>query len=193
MDGHAIRSTPNQKDEVMRGVIIAHPSQKLALQLKRAVTDCGIAVLAVCSKGSSVLQLAQPLTEAVILCPLILPDMPAHHLAESLAVSFDIIALSGTSESYSGCGNLFLLNLPLNKSDFHALLFSLCSQTVLRDNKPTVKAQNDTLDAAKKLLMQTRHMSESQAHRYLQRAAMNRGLKMTDLAERLLAETGTSI
>ena len=49
-------------------------------------------------------------------------------------------------------------------------------------------AQNDRtlIEQAKRLLMQRKHLSEPEAHRYLQQRAMREHRKMTEVAEALL-------
>lgn len=173
----------------MRGVVIAYPSERLALQLKRELTVCGIEVLAVCAGGSAVLNLAGTIGEAVVVCPLILPDMPANHLAETLPASFDIIALSKTDPSLHACSNLFVLTLPLSRDAFTALALSLCARQSSPSPKRKQRAPDEAalLDKAKKILMR-KGMSEPQAHKYLQRSAMTRGIKITEQAQRVVAE-----
>lgn len=49
-------------------------------------------------------------------------------------------------------------------------------------------AQREALDAAKRRLMAEEGLSEPQAHRRMQRLAMERGIKMGDLAKAILAQ-----
>lgn len=50
-------------------------------------------------------------------------------------------------------------------------------------------AERKRIDQAKRLLMQQRQLDESAAHAQLQRMAMNQGLRLIDMAERLLAQS----
>lgn len=175
------------KDEGMRGVIIAYPSEKLALQLKRELIACGVDILAVCIKGNSVLNIADAVGEAVVVCPFILPDMPAHHLAEILPGSFDIIALSKAENAASTASNLSVLPLPLNRGEFLSLVNTLCRQSTYTasQRRQRTSGEKAVLDRAKFILMEQKGFSESQAHKFLQRSAMNRGLKISVLAQRI--------
>jgi two-component system, response regulator / RNA-binding antiterminator len=47
-------------------------------------------------------------------------------------------------------------------------------------------ADRKLIDRAKKLLMQKRNMSEPDAHRFMQTTAMEKGLKVRDVAERIV-------
>lgn len=177
----------------MGGVIIAYPSEKLALQLKRTLTACGFSVLAVYAKGSSVLNNADLFGEGVVVCPSILPDMPANHLADTLPPSFDVVALSAAADACRLGGNLTVLALPLNKNEFLSFMTSLCAQSACyapSRRKTREPEEKELLEKAKQLFMRTKNMSESQAHRYLQRSAMNRGIKITEFARRVLERGG---
>ena len=48
------------------------------------------------------------------------------------------------------------------------------------------KAENETIMQAKALLMSRLDLSEPEAHRYLQQHAMNKGMKLTDFASKVL-------
>jgi two-component system, response regulator / RNA-binding antiterminator len=47
-------------------------------------------------------------------------------------------------------------------------------------------ADRKMIDQAKKLLMQKRKMTEPEAHRFMQTTAMEKGLRVRDVAERIL-------
>ena len=48
------------------------------------------------------------------------------------------------------------------------------------------KAENETIAQAKVLLMERHGMTEPEAHHYLQQHAMNKGMKLTDYASKVL-------
>lgn len=172
----------------MRSVIIAYPSEKLAIQLKKVLTAYGIKVAAICAKGSSVLNLAGTLGEGIVVCPLLLPDMPAYHLAEALPLSFDIVALSKGAGPSGLCSTLTVLTLPLDREEFLALVCRLCTQnnTAASARRPRSTAERAQLERAKALLMAQKGMSESQAHRYLQRLAMSNGQTLCAAAGQII-------
>ena len=65
----------------------------------------------------------------------------------------------------------------------HYKVRALSSQTI------KLKAKMDEIriaNRAKMLLMQNLNMSEQEAHRYLEKEAMNRGMKRTALAEEII-------
>ncbi len=171
----------------MKGVIIVHPSEKLAQQLKRELSLCGLEILALCAKGSTLLNMADTVGAAVVICPLFLPDMTAYHLAEALPATFDIIALAKTAEAESTHSNLSVLRLPLQREEFLHLAMRLCQPSIHAPQGKARTAQECAYIAeAKQILMREHGCSEAQAHRYLQRWAMSHGLKLSHAALQIM-------
>lgn len=174
----------------MKGIIIAYPNEKLAYQLRHTLADYGLEVLHVCAKGSTVLHLATVLDEGVIICPLILPDMPAYHLADTLSTDFDILALCGRSTASNFFGKLTVLPLPLRKDDFLRTVSVLCSSNSYRapqkkEREPQVQA---LLTKAKHRLMKQHGISEAAAHKLLQSQAMVKGETLLAVASEIIKQ-----
>lgn len=167
----------------MKDIIIAYPSKNTALQLRSFLESEGFHVSYVCALGSSVLNIAQDINEGVVICASFLSDMSAGNLAEHLPVGFDIISLSKNGrESYMG--NIIDLPLPLHKDEFLqtvSILVSTRSSFTRRD-----KNDSEIISNAKLILMNSKDITESQAHKYLQRESMRSGKKIVDLAKEII-------
>ncbi len=167
----------------MKDIIIAYPSKNTALQLRSFLESEGFHVSYVCALGSSVLNIAQELNEGVVICASFLSDMSAGNLGEHLPVGFDIISLSKSgSESYMG--NIINLPLPLHRDEFLqtvSILVSTRSSFTKRD-----KNEGEIISNAKLILMNSMDITESQAHRYLQRESMNSGKRIADVAREII-------
>lgn len=167
----------------MKDIIIAYPVKSTALQMRSLLESEGFHVSFVCATGASVLNIAQNLREGVIVCASILSDMGAGVLAENLPVGFDVIALSKNGrEEYMG--NLINLPLPVHKDEF----LQTVSVLVSTRSSFTNRGGNDSeiIYNAKLILMNNRDISESQAHRYLQKESMRTGKKIADLAREII-------
>lgn len=167
----------------MKNIIIIYPSKKTALQLRDVLVGNGFSVSNICALGSTALGIAQDMRSGVIITASILPDMSCKSLAEHLPADFDIISLSkGGAENY-GSG-VITLPLPLNRTEFLqtvAVLVSSASSFTRR------KAEDrDLITDAKLILMKNRQMSESQAHRFLQKESMHTGKSMNELAREIV-------
>ena len=53
--------------------------------------------------------------------------------------------------------------------------------------KPRSKEERAVIENAKALLMERNHMTESEAHRYIQKCSMDRGTNLVETAQMILA------
>ena len=167
----------------MKDIIIAYPVKDIALRLRSLLESEGYHVSYVCALGSSVLNIASNVNEGVVICASILSDMGAGVLAERLPYGFDVIALSKNGkEEYMG--NLINLPLPINRNQLmetvSILVSTRSSFTQRKDN------ESDIISNAKLVLMNSRHITETQAHKYLQQESMKRSKKLIDIALEIL-------
>lgn len=167
----------------MKDIIIAHPVKNIALGLRSILESEGYHVSYVCALGSSVLNIASSVNEGVVICASILSDMGAGVLAENLPYGFDVLALSKNGkEEYMG--NLITMPLPIDRGEFletvAVLVSTRSSFTQRKDNDAEI------ISNAKLVLMSSRNISESQAHKYLQQESMKTGKKLTELAREIL-------
>ncbi len=167
----------------MKDIIIAYPSKDVALQLRSLLEGEGFHVSFICATGSSVLRIVNNLREGVIVCASILSDMGAGVLAENLPVGFDVVALSKNGrEEYMG--NLINMPLPVHRDEFLqtvSILVSTRSAFTQRN-----KDDDEIISNAKLILMNNGDITESQAHKYLQKESMRTGKKLADLAKEII-------
>lgn len=172
----------------MRSVIIAYSNDNFASQLKRVLVESSISIHAMCANGSSVLHIAGTLPEAVVICPIILPDMPANHLAEMLPASFDVLALSKVPANFNRSFNLQVMTLPLKQNDFVFEVSKLCSSSTYvapsRKEKPSDHAL--LIGRAKAIIMAQKGISEDLAHKHLQHISMTHGKKIVETAREII-------
>ena len=161
----------------MKDIIIAYPNKEVALRLRALLVGEGFRVSHICALGSSALGAAGEKDAGVIICASLLRDMGAGTLAEQLPADFDVVALSKNGKT-EYMGNLITLTLPLDRQ---AVLVSSKSSFTRRK-----EADEDLISNAKLVLMNTQDMTELQAHRFLQKESMRTGLKITDLAQKII-------
>lgn len=167
----------------MKAVIVAYPKKEIALKLRALLESEGFHVSFVCALGSSVLNIAQDISEGVVVCASNLSDMTACDIAEELPFGFDIIALSSNGrESYMH--NLTNLPLPINKDELLQTLYLLVNSRRYSDGPD--KKKSELISAAKQALMKNNGLSETQAHKILQNKSMKSGRKITELAKEII-------
>ncbi len=167
----------------MKSIIVAYPNKKLALRLRDVLVQNGYDVPFICAQGSSVLNIAHDMRAGVVVCASILSDMGANMLAESLPPDFDVVSLSSNgAESYSA--NLITLALPLQIDE----LIQTVSVLVATESSFVRRRSNEQniISDAKFILIRQRNMTETQAHKYLQKQSMATGKKMIEVARDII-------
>ena len=153
----------------MKDIIIAFPSKSVAMKLRTMIESEGYHVGYVCALGSSVLSIAQDLHEGIVVCSSTLSDMNSSVLAENLPYGFDVISLSKSGgEDYMG--NLINLTLPISSDELIeaiAVLMSTRSSFTHRSDD-----ESQIIADAKLIIMKQNGMTESQAHKFLQKESM---------------------
>ena len=167
----------------MRDIIIAYPVRKVALKLRLLLENEGLNVSHICALGSSVLSIAQEIRAGVIVCAEPLGDMSAASIAEHIPVNFDIVALTkNPADSYMS--NLIYMPLPMDREEFIRTVFVLASST--NGFTPREDNASQLISKAKLIIMGNMHISEMQAHKYLQKESMKTGKKLTQLAQEII-------
>ncbi len=120
----------------------------------------------------------------------------ALHCSKTTLASIMVIVREGKSSEVAQLmtsNGIMIISKPINKHLFHHyLLFSECfkkrmNRVVTENNK--LKSQVETMklvNRAKLVLMQNLRMTESQAHRYLEKQAMDMRKSKYDIALRVL-------
>ncbi|MCD7797299.1 MAG: ANTAR domain-containing protein [Clostridiales bacterium] len=167
----------------MRDIIVAYPVKDVAMKLRMLLEEEGLHVAYICAFGSSALTVSQEMRGGVIVCPETLRDMSAGEIAENLPPDFDVVALTKNGmESYMG--NLIYMPLPLRKDEFIQTLHILANSST----GFTRRSRNDTeiIKNAKIIIMNNMNMTETQAHKYLQKESMRMGKKLVQLATEII-------
>ena len=175
----------------MREIIVASQNPQAAERIRAVLLADRIFVENVYRSGAEVLSFASIRPDAVVICGK-LPDMSAPALAGMLPNGFDMIWLvpSGEPEPMYR-SNLITLHMPLNRMEFldTVRMLAAAESERARPHKTVRTADEDALlFAAKAKLMERRMFSEREAHRYLQRCAMASGVRMLEVARRVLEE-----
>lgn len=195
----------------MRGIILAFPEIKSAARVRDALLRHGLAVRGIARNGAAALRMT--LLEdggGLIICSANLSDMTAPILFSNLTDDFDMLILSTGPEldayDFQKEG-MYLITLPVISEDLAFYARSLMETRQLprlgvmsNMNSPTAKdvfskkaarsaEEKRKIESAKLILMRKERMSEAQAHRFLQKESMIKGMKMSSLAEQILRDS----
>lgn len=178
----------------MAGVIVVFPKTEDARNIRNLLVRNGYTVAAVCTSGAQALSAADRLTGGVVVCGYKYPDMLYEELYENLPRSFGMLLLaSGRALGEGVAEGVVSLAMPLKVHELLASLDMVLAQLERQRKKkramPAQRSEKEkkVIDEAKALLMERNHMTEEDAHRYLQKTSMDSGTNLVETAQMLLA------
>ena len=175
----------------MRDVIIASANRKSAEHIKSILQRDLLFASATYQAGAEVLSYASIRPDAVVVCGRLSDGLPAVSLAETLPPGFVVVPLVSSSDAYQGfVSNMVELTMPLDRAEFVAgvrTLTQLSSDITSRKKTRSVE-ENDLLTLAKQRLCEIYGISEREAHRKIQKMSMEQGVRLMDVARKILEE-----
>jgi response regulator NasT len=192
----------------VRHLIIAFSDQPVAAKLRQILAGHGLPVIATCASGAQVLQQTNLLDGGgVVICPYRLVDMSAREIAHLMPDTYDMLVLvTPRQQGLIIDPGIYTLTQPLNAIMLVDGARQLLETRQIRVTGPAMSGrprperpfeaetpahgrtpeEQKIIEQAKYLLMNRRKLSEQDAHRYLQRKSMETGLRITELARRLI-------
>ena len=174
----------------MISIIVVFPKLEDAKNIRNLLVRHGYEVTGVCSSGSQALQLAEHLSDGIVLCGYQFQDMLYSELYECLPVNMQML-LAASPRILEECQSrdIVFLELPLKVHDLVNTL-EMMSGSILRQRKkrkamPRQRSEGERkiIDKAKKLLMERNHLTEEEAHRYIQKCSMDSGNTLVETAQ----------
>lgn len=178
----------------MIGIIVVFPSKDNAVSIRNLLVRYGMDVTGVCTTGAKALQYADTADEGIVVCGYKLKDMMYTELREYLPEDFEML-LVASPEKWAGndTDKVMCLPMPLKVYDLVSTVDMLVKTVERRqkrrkeERKIRSPVQKKAITMAKELLMNRNHMSEEEAHRYLQKCSMESGTNMAETAEMVLS------
>ncbi len=178
----------------MVGIIVVFPKVEDAKSIRNLLVRSGYSVTAVCTSGAQALAAADRLGTGVFVCGYKYPDMLYEELYEDAGSAFGMLLIASARVIEDGVPDGVVgVAMPLK---IHELVNSL--EMVIgylerrRKRKRMIPAQRsdkekELIANAKALLMERNHMTEEEAHRYLQKTSMDSGTNLVETAQMLFA------
>lgn len=168
----------------MKEVIVASRSPRGAAHVRSLLAGGQVLVRHVFTSAAQVLAFASVREEAVVVCGR-LPDMPAAELARLLPVGFDVVWLVSPEEPPPAfAANLVPLQKPVDRAALLDTVRRLASAAA--ETGGPHRARDPETEAAlkrAKAVLRRAGLSERDAHRELQRRAMQSGKTLLAVAE----------
>lgn len=169
-------------------IFIAFSNKKTALSIAKIIISEGMPIKAVLKNITDLTNTLSYYRDGIIFLSYVFDDVYIDNILELIPDGFTVI-LIGNREQINSCDNEDVLKLavPLRKVDLICaldMISSFESSYKLRDKK--TDDEKKIIDNAKHYLMDAYSMSESQAHRYIQKKSMDTGKKLADIAKIIL-------
>lgn len=178
----------------MANIIVVLPKIEDAKGIRGVLMKNGFQVTAVCSTGAQALNQLRDLHDGIVICGYKMTDMIYTELHDCLPPGFDMLLLASQAvlNEYR-CDDVMCLAMPLKVHDLINTV-DMMSQTIARrrrraKSKPKERNSEETalIKEAKEVLMERNHMTEEEAHRYIQKCSMDSGTNMVETAQMVLA------
>lgn len=178
----------------MTNIIVLFPKEGDARNIRNLLVRHGFSVAAVCTSGSQALSYANSLSDGVVVCGYKYQDMLYTQLKECLPPHFEML-LVASERVFGECAGskVMCVSMPLKVQDLINTLEMMCAHMARRKrkvrSKPKARSEEEqkTIQEAKELLMERNHMTEEEAHRYIQKCSMDSGTNLVETAEMVLS------
>ena len=177
----------------MIDIIVVLPKIEDAKGIRGVLMKNGFQVTAVCATGAQVLSQLQDINDGIVICGYKMADMIYTELHDSLPDGFDMLLLASRAVlNEHRRSDIMSLAMPLKVHDLINTV-DMMGQAIARRRrrekaKPKVRNPKEEalIKEAKELLMDRNHMTEEEAHRYIQKSSMDSGTNMVETAQMIL-------
>lgn len=178
----------------MSHIIVAFPKRENAASIRNILVRSGMEVSAVCLTGAAVLQNADTWDEGLVICGFRMQDMQYTRLRELLPEKFEMLLVASPDRWMDGSLPDGVIGLPMpikvydliNSVDMIVQAMESRRRKRKKQTRERSAGDREIVERAKALLMERNHMSEEEAHRYLQKCSMESGTNMVETAQMIL-------
>lgn len=178
----------------MVNVVVVFPRIENAKSIRNLLVRSGYKVSAVCTSGAQALAAADRLGSGVIVGGYRYPDMIYEELYSNVTPSFEMVLVASPRALSEGVSEgVVSIEMPLRAHDLVSSLDMVIENLERRRRRkreqPPQRSEKDRklIEEAKALLMERNHMTEEEAHRYLQKASMDSGTNLVETAQMIFA------
>ncbi|MDE6606877.1 MAG: ANTAR domain-containing protein [Lachnospiraceae bacterium] len=178
----------------MTSIVVVFPKAEEAKGIRNLLVRNGFPVAAVCTTGAQVLGQLDGLNDGVVISGYKLTDMMYSELLECMPEGFELLLIASAHAIGEGVEkDIVTLAMPLKVYDListvEMMVHTLERRRKKRRLKPKVRNEEEAslILSAKELLMNRNHMSEEEAHRYIQKCSMDSGTNMVETAQMILS------
>lgn len=173
-------------------IIVAFPKLQDAKNIMNAIAKQGFEVVLACTTGAQAISKANELDGGIIISGYKLMDMYYADLYDYLPKGFELVLMASKAK-LDNCYNnsIICVEMPVKMRELVETLNMMLyryERQKKKQKKLARKAEEKAIIAkAKEVLMERNHMSEEEAHYYLQKTSMDAGTALTEVAEMILS------
>ena len=173
----------------MTNIIVVLPKLEDAKGIKNVLVRSGFRVTGICTTGAQAISQADGLNDGIVICSYKLMDMVYAELRDCLPNGFEMLLMASQNLIQDCYGNdIVCLSMPLKVHDLIDTVSMMVEGIERRRRKAKLKPklrsaeEEASIREAKELLMVRNHMTEEEAHRYLQKCSMDSGTNIVETA-----------
>ena len=177
----------------MIDILVVFPQMKDGQGIRNLLVRNGYRVGIACTSGAQAKTYMDNIDYGIVVCGYKFSDMMYSELFHDLGPTFEMLLVASRAKLEEGVADgIVCVEMPLKSYDLLNTL-EMMMQALERirkkgRQKPKERniAQKAIIDEAKKLLMNTRNMTEEEAHRFIQKSSMDSGTNMVETAQMVL-------
>ena len=175
----------------MSVVLIVLPKAEDGKKVRKILMSHGFSHVFAYPTVSALLQEVNQYSCGLVISGYRLKDMYYRELAESLPPYFDLVLMGSASTISEADAGILSLATPLKVYDLVNTVGMVLTQLegrIRKKKQPKKRSQREEnyIRNAKFLLMERNHLSEEEAHRYIQKSSMDSGTNMVETAQMIL-------
>jgi len=175
-------------------IVVAFSKGEDGKSIKNILVKNGFQVVAVCTSGAQALNSLEGLNGGIVISGYRFEDMLFQELYEWMPKSFQMLLVANANRvEEETLQDIVYLPMPLKVHDLVTTLEMMCQVQSRRRKKPKKKTEGRSQEEeqiirkAKLLLMERNHMTEEEAHRYIQKCSMDSGTNMVETAQMVMS------
>lgn len=176
----------------MAGIIVVFPKEEDSRAIRNLLVRNGFNAVASCMSGAQAISRADDLGEGIIISGYRLSDMRYTDILDSVVGRFEMLLIASPDRLVEEEISISTLTMPIKVRDLINTVEMMENNILSRRYKKKKKIhQRDPeeqaiINQAKTVLMEKNHISEQDAHRYIQKTSMDSGNNMVETAKIIL-------
>lgn len=172
----------------MERIVLAFSKPETAEKIRIMLDGSGYEIAAVCRSKAELMRSLTDMDEALVIMGYKLPDGVADDVYEDLEDRHKLMSIV-RAERKNEIRNqdIFVMSLPINRQILINAVETFIGIIERRKHRRKNSAEEEKIiEEAKAYLMEFHSMTESQAHRFIQKRSMDTGAKFIDTARAIL-------